>query len=41
LYWEAVLAVMDMACQPGSYGGSAKGFFGGCAGLFVVVMLVS
>jgi hypothetical protein len=32
----------DMACQPGSSGGSAEGFFfGGCAGLFVVVMLVS
>jgi hypothetical protein len=44
-YWEAVLAVIererDMACQPGSSVGSAEGFFGGCAGLFVVMMLVS
>jgi hypothetical protein len=32
----------DMAFQPGSSGGSAEVvFFGGCAGLFVVVMLVS
>jgi hypothetical protein len=32
----------NIACQPGSSGGSAEGFFfGGCAGLFVVVILLS
>jgi hypothetical protein len=46
VFWEAVLAVIererDMACQPGSSGGSAEGFvLGGCAGLFVVMILVS
>jgi hypothetical protein len=31
VFWETVLAVIererDMACQPGSFGGSAEGFF--------------
>ena len=41
VFWEAVIEwEMDMACQPGSSEGSARGFFfGGCAGLFVVVIL--